>query len=167
MLLSINSLLSLNAIYIASHTHIDPVFLFAMLSALQTVLHRHGPHRNQQRCNPQRVTHRTHHAPAQPSTSRTSACACPQRSGIGASNQSVPHPVDRLARAPRAIKSADEHDTMDALCKWTDRRARRKRAARLGATSDGKEEDTGGMRSRVQHTRPRSARGVQQMRRSR
>jgi hypothetical protein len=36
-LLSIDSLLSLNAIYTASHTHIYPVFLYAMLSALHTL----------------------------------------------------------------------------------------------------------------------------------
>jgi hypothetical protein len=36
-LLSIDSLLSSNAIYTASHTHIYPVFLYAMLSALHTL----------------------------------------------------------------------------------------------------------------------------------
>jgi hypothetical protein len=36
-LLSIDSLLSSNAIYTALHTHIYPVFLYAMLSALHTL----------------------------------------------------------------------------------------------------------------------------------
>jgi hypothetical protein len=134
-----------------------------------TVRRRHGPYRNQQRCNTQRVTSRARHAPSTTGSTRDKqrARAWPRRSGTGAAM--------RVSGAP------DGPTGSSAECNQVSRRARLNKrtgqadrqecppqtSGRLGATDDGEEVQSGGMPSRARHTRHRGARGVQQIRRTR